>query len=53
MSSYIEDFEHVLDEFLEFQPDLVLDIHLPFLMVIIGVKNSENLTSPYCFYFFR
>ena len=28
---YIEDFEHVLDEFLEFQPDLVLlDIHLPF-----------------------
>lgn len=37
---YIEDFEHVLDEFLEFQPDLVLlDIHLPFLMVIIGVKK--------------
>ena len=29
---YIEDFEHVLDEFLEFQPDLVLlDIHLPFI----------------------
>ena len=28
---YIEDFEHVLDEFLEFRPDLVLlDIHLPF-----------------------
>ena len=28
---YIEDFEHVLDEFLKFQPDLVLlDIHLPF-----------------------
>ena len=28
---YIEDFEHVLDDFLEFQPDLVLlDIHLPF-----------------------
>ncbi len=28
---YIEDFEHVLDDFLAFQPDLVLlDIHLPF-----------------------
>ena len=28
---YIEDFENVLDDFLEFQPDLVLlDIHLPF-----------------------
>ena len=27
----VDDFEHVLDDFLEFQPDLVLlDIHLPF-----------------------
>ena len=48
---YIEDFEHVLDEFLEFQPDLVLlDIHRWLLLVS---RNSENLTSPYCFYFFR
>lgn len=32
---YIEDFEHVLDEFLEFQPDLVLlDTIFLFLMVI-------------------
>lgn len=49
---YIEDFEHVLDDFLAFQPDLVLlDIHLPFLMVIIGVKKFEKYHKSLLFLF--
>ena len=41
---YIEDFEHVLDDFLEFQPDL-------FLMVIIGVKKFEKFHKSLLFLF--
>ena len=38
---YIEDFEHVLDDFLEFQPDLV----------IIGVKKFEKYHKSLLFLF--
>lgn len=49
--SCVENFENVLDDFIQYKPDLVLlDIHLPFLMATIGVKIrkiSQVLSSLY------
>ena len=50
----VQDFDRVMEEFREFQPQLVLmDLSLPFSMAITGVRRSGRSAGYRCFFFLR
>ena len=51
-SKIVDNFQTVLEIYIKYQPELViLDIGLPFLMVIIGVKKFVNYPKYLSFFY--